>query len=126
MEYAFFSGHYYGTSKQTVADQTSKGLGVVLDIDIQGIRQIKANSSIDARYVFIKPPSFKELEARLRNRSTESEEDIQKRLAQAKVELQYADKLDVHDKIIVNNDLEKAYEELDELLYRPASKDEMQ
>jgi guanylate kinase len=123
VEYAFFSGHYYGTSKQTIADQTAKGLVVVLDIEIQGVKQMKANPSIDARYVFIKPPSFETLEARLRSRGTENEEDIQKRLAQAKVELEYADTQGVSDKIIVNDDLEKAYEELDEFAYRPASQD---
>lgn len=123
VEYTFFGGHYYGTSKQTIADQTAKGLVVVLDIEMQGVKQMKANPSIDARYVFIKPPSFETLEARLRSRGTENEEDIQKRLAQAKVELEYADTPGVHDKIIVNDDLEKAYEELDEFVYGPASQD---
>ncbi|KAI9800206.1 MAG: hypothetical protein M1825_004190 [Sarcosagium campestre] len=121
VEYASFSGHYYGTSKQTIEDQTAKGLVVVLDIEIQGVEQIKANSNIDARYVFIKPPSFETLEARLRSRSTENEEEIQKRLAQAEVELKYADTLSAHDKIILNDDLEKAYEELDEFGYKAAS-----
>lgn len=118
MEHACFSGHYYGTSKQTIADQTVKGLVVVLDIDMQGVKQVKASSDIDALYVFIKPPSFEKLEARLRSRSTEKEEDIQKRLAQAKVELEYADTPGVHDAIIVNDDLEKAYQELEEFIYK--------
>ncbi|KAI1400508.1 guanylate kinase [Hypoxylon fuscum] len=118
VEHACFSGHYYGTSKQTIADQTVKGLVVVLDIDMQGVKQVKASSDIDALYVFIKPPSFEKLEARLRSRSTEKEEDIQKRLAQAKVELEYADTPGVHDAIIVNDDLEKAYQELEEFIYK--------
>lgn len=80
-EYAIFSGHFYGTSKQTIADQTAKGLVVVLDIEMEGVKQMKADPGIDARYVFIKPPSFEALEARLRSRGTENEEDIQKRLA---------------------------------------------
>lgn len=62
-EYTFFSGHFYGTSKQTIADQTSKGLAVVLDIDRHGAKQMKVDTSIDARYVFVKPPSFEEPEA---------------------------------------------------------------
>ncbi|KAJ0417941.1 P-loop containing nucleoside triphosphate hydrolase protein [Aspergillus carlsbadensis] len=58
VEHATFSGNQYGTSKRTIADQMAKGLVVILDIEMQGIKQMKANSSIDARYVFIKPPSF--------------------------------------------------------------------
>ena len=85
---------------------------------MQGVKQMKAKKpSIDARYIFIKPPSFKTLEARLRSRGTENDEDVQKRLAQAKVELEYADTPDVHDKIIVNDDLEKAFKELDDFVY---------
>ncbi|KAJ5302291.1 hypothetical protein N7508_007154 [Penicillium antarcticum] len=117
VEHAYFSGNYYGTSKQTIDDQARKGLVVVLDIEMQGVRQMKANPSIDARYVFIKPPSFEALEARLRARGTENEEDIQKRLAQAQVELDYADSQGSHDKIIVNDNIESAYEELDMFVF---------
>jgi guanylate kinase len=67
---------------------------------------------------FIKPPSFEALEARLRGRGTESEEDIQKRLARAKVELEYAD-AQSNDKII-NDNVENAYQELGEFLFEPA------
>ncbi|KAF1956152.1 guanylate kinase [Byssothecium circinans] len=116
VEYTTFSGNYYGTSKQTIADETKKGSVVVLDIEMEGVKRMK-ESGISARYVFIKPPSLEMLEARLRSRSTESEEDIQNRLAQARVELEYADTPGVHDKIIVNDDLEKAYAELEEFVY---------
>ncbi|KAJ5131478.1 uncharacterized protein N7515_007517 [Penicillium bovifimosum] len=119
VEHAYFSGNYYGTSKQTIDEQASKGLVVVLDIEIQGVKQMKANPSIDARYVFIKPPSFEALETRLRGRGTENEEDIQKRLTQAKVELEYADSQS-NDKIIVNDNVEKAYDELEEFVFRLA------
>jgi len=122
VEYTFFGNNYYGTSKQTIVDQTAKGLVVVLDIEMEGVKRIKA-SSINARYVFIKPPSFEMLETRLRNRGTEKEEDIQKRLAQAKVELEYADTPGVHDKIIVNDDFEKAYAELEEFVCKQPSQD---
>ena len=121
IEHAFFSGNHYGASKQTVADQTAKGLVVVLDIEVSGVKQIKEKSSIDARFVFIKPPSFEALESRLRNRGTEKEEDIQKRLAQARVEIEYADTPGAFEKIIVNDDLEKAYGELDAFVYEAAS-----
>jgi guanylate kinase len=120
VEYTFFGGNYYGASKQTIVDQTAKGLVVVLDIEMEGVTRIKA-SGINARYIFIKPPSFETLETRLKNRGTEKEEDIQKRLAQAKVELEYADTPGVHDKIIVNHDLEKGYVELREFVYKQPS-----
>lgn len=62
---------------------------VVLDIEMEGVKQVK-KSAIKARYVFIAPPSEEELEKRLRGRGTETEESIQKRLAQAKLELEFA------------------------------------
>lgn len=95
----------------------AKGLVVVLDIEMNGVKQMKANSSIDARYVFIKPPSFEALERRLRGRGTEKDEDVQKRLEQAKAEIEYADTEGVHDKIIVNDDLDRAFKELEEFVY---------
>ncbi|KAF1836559.1 guanylate kinase [Decorospora gaudefroyi] len=123
VEYTFFGGNYYGTSKQTVVEQTAEGSVVVLDIEMEGVQRIKASNSIDARYVFIKPPSFEMLEARLRSRGTEKEGDVQKRLAQARVELQYADTPGVHDRIIVNDDLERAYAELEEFVYEKPSQE---
>ncbi|KAJ5297310.1 hypothetical protein N7508_007559 [Penicillium antarcticum] len=76
MEHAYFSGNYYGTSKQSIDDQASKGA-----------------------------------------RGTENEEDIQKRLTQAQVELDYADSQGSHDKIIVNDSIESAYGELDMFVF---------
>ncbi|OQD75821.1 hypothetical protein PENDEC_c006G01399 [Penicillium decumbens] len=117
VEHATFGGNQYGTSKKTIEDQRAKGLVVVLDIEMNGVKQMKANSSIDARYVFIKPPSFEALERRLRGRGTEKDEDVQKRLEQAKAEIEYADIEGVHDKIIVNDDLDRAFKELEEFVY---------
>lgn len=88
---------------------------VVLDIEMEGVKQIKT-SGFPARYVFIAPPSEEELERRLRGRGTEKEESIQKRLAQSKLEQEYA-RTGAHDKIIVNNDLEKAYKELEDFVF---------
>ncbi|KAL4907385.1 hypothetical protein BDW74DRAFT_176154 [Aspergillus multicolor] len=113
VEHAYFSGNYYSTSEKTIDDQASKGLIAVLDTEMQGVKQMKANKSIDARYVFVKPPSFEVLEERLRVRGTESEEDVQRRLAQAQVELEYADSPGSYDKIIVNDSIERAYKELE-------------
>lgn len=100
----------------TIDTQTAKGQVVVLDIEMEGVKQVKA-SSIDARYVFVKPPSMEELEKRLRGRGTEKEESIQKRLAQAKKELEYAE-TGAHDVVIVNEDLETAYKELEDFVYK--------
>lgn len=121
VEHARFGDNHYGTSKQTIADQTAKGRVVVLEVEMEGVKQMRASSSIDARYVFIKPPALETLEARLKGRSTENAGDIQKRLAQAKVELEFADTPGVHDKIIVNDDLDKAFEELHKFVYPSAS-----
>ena len=86
---------------------------------VQGVKQIKA-SKIPARYIFISPPSLEALEARLRGRGTENEDSIQKRLAQAHNELEYSRTEGVHDTIIVNDDLEIAYKELEDFVYKPA------
>ncbi|POR38357.1 Guanylate kinase [Tolypocladium paradoxum] len=118
VEHAKFSGNRYGTSKMTIEEQTNKGKVVLLDIEMEGVKQIK-QSSISARYVFISPPSVEVLESRLRGRGTEKEENIQRRLAQAKNELEYSQIPGVHDKVIVNDDLEKAYKEFEDFVYKP-------
>jgi len=92
---------------------------VILDIEMEGVKQVK-NSDIRARYVFIAPPSLAELEQRLRGRGTESEASITRRLKQAGVELEYSETPGVHDRVIVNDDLDKAYAELEEFVYAPA------
>lgn len=75
-------------------------------------------SGIDARYIFIAPPSLQALESRLRGRGTEKEESVQKRLKQAKEELEYSNVPGVHDIIIVNDDLDTAYKELEDFVYK--------
>jgi guanylate kinase len=90
---------------------------------LQGVKQIK-NSHIEARYVFIAPPSMQVLEQRLRGRGTEKEESIQKRLAQAKNELEYSKTEGVHDLIIVNDDLEKAYTKLEEFVFKKRTQEQ--
>ncbi|PSS27195.1 hypothetical protein M430DRAFT_111710 [Amorphotheca resinae ATCC 22711] len=117
VEHAKFGGNRYGTSKMTIANLTASGKVVVLDIEMEGVKQIK-KSTLNARYVFIAPPSMEILEARLRGRGTEKEESIQKRLAQAKNEMEYSKTPGVHDLIIVNDDLEKAYSELEAFIYK--------
>lgn len=120
MEHTTFAGHQYGTSKRTVADQVAKGRTVILDIEMEGVKQMKADPTITARYVFIRPPSLEVLEQRLRGRGTEREDDIQRRLNQARNEIEYAN-TGVHDKIIVNDDLQTAYRELEDFVFADIS-----
>ncbi len=124
VEHAQFSGNRYGTSKQTIADQTARGRVVVLDIEMKGVKQIQEHQkrgTWDARYIFIAPPSVQALEERLRGRGTETEESVQKRMAQASRELEYAKTPGVHDLTIVNDDLERAYKELEDYIYKPVA-----
>ncbi|POS86121.1 hypothetical protein EPUL_002955, partial [Erysiphe pulchra] len=106
VEHAQFGGHRYGTSKETIDQILKQNRVPVLDIEMEGVKQIKA-SQIAARYLFIAPPSLELLEQRLRGRGTEKEESIQKRLAQAQNELAYAATEGAHDITIVNDDLEE-------------------
>ncbi|KAF4977294.1 hypothetical protein FZEAL_6182 [Fusarium zealandicum] len=119
VEHAQFGSNLYGTSKATIEEQTAKGMVVVLDIEMEGVKQVQA-STIDARYVFVSPPNNDELEKRLRGRGTETEESIQQRLTQAQKELAWA-RTSEFDKILVNDDLEKTYQELDALIYTEKS-----
>ncbi|KAI0402339.1 guanylate kinase [Xylaria palmicola] len=120
VEHAQFGSNRYGTSKGTIEEQTAKGKVVVLDIEMEGVKQIK-KSGIDTRFVFIKPPTFEALEQRLRGRGTEDEASITKRLDQALKELEYADTPGVHDIIIVNDNLDAAYKELEDFVYKPVA-----
>ena len=70
-------------------------------------------SHLKARFLFLSPPGMEELEKRLRGRGTDKEEDVLKRLSQAKVEMEYAKVEGVHDKVVVNDDLERAYKEVE-------------
>ncbi|KAM5381139.1 hypothetical protein ACJZ2D_003055 [Fusarium nematophilum] len=119
VEHAQFGSNLYGTSKVTIEEQTAKGKVVVLDIEMEGVKQVKA-SSIDARYVFVSPPSNEELEKRLRGRGTETEASVQQRLGRARDELAWAETAEF-DKILVNDDLEKTYQELDSFVYTAAN-----
>lgn len=87
---------------------------------MEGVKQMKADPTITARYVFIRPPSLEVLEQRLRGRGTEREDDIQRRLNQARNEIEYAN-TGVHDKIIVNDDLQTAYRELEDFVFADIS-----
>lgn len=74
----------------------------------QGVKQVK-KTDLNARFLFLAPPSLEELGRRLRDRGTETEESLTKRLNQAKNELEFSRQEGAHDKIVVNDDLEQAY-----------------
>lgn len=111
IEHAEFSGNLYGTSVDAVKKVAETGKIAVLDVDMQGVKSVKT-TDLNARYVFIKPPSLEILEERLRSRNTEKEDAIKERLATAKIELEYADQAGSHDLIIVNDNLDDAYAKL--------------
>ena len=104
LEYAKYNNNYYGTLKDFVFDKINSGTNVFAVIDVQGAMQIEKVFP-EAVSIFIMPPSFEELEKRLRNRNTDSEEDIINRLNIAKNEITYKDK---YDYIVINNTVDKA------------------
>ncbi|MCJ1311699.1 guanylate kinase [Agyrium rufum] len=116
IEHAQFGGNYYGTSIQAVKDIAGKGRVCILDIEMEGVKQVK-RTDLNARFLFLAPPSLEVLEQRLRSRNTETDESLAKRLAQAKNELAYAETPGSHEKIIVNDDLETAYKEVEEWIF---------
>ncbi len=115
VEWAQVHGSYYGTSKDFITKQAADGKVVLLDIDIQGVDSLKKLYPDRTLSVFLLPPSFADLEARLRARNTESEEKIQARLAAAKLELEHSVRFD-HQ--LMNVDLDKTFAELCEILER--------
>jgi guanylate kinase len=117
LESAEVHGNLYGTSWAAVEAVADAGKICILDIDVQGAQLVR-KSALKATYIFIKPPApeEEELEKRLRGRGTESEEQIQKRLTGAKQELERAKDPALFDHILVNADLEEAYENLKALL----------
>merc|ERR1711874_368237 len=111
IENATFSGNMYGTSKKAVQDVLDSGKICILDIDVQGVKLVK-KTDLKPRFVFIKPPSMDVLEKRLKDRGTETEESLAKRLGAAAAEMEYGEEKGNFDTIIVNDDLETAYENL--------------
>ena len=101
LEHANVFGNYYGTSIAGVNSLSEEGYDVILEIDVQGAEQVR-KALPEAVSIFILPPSLAVLEQRLRNRQTDSEETIARRLNEAEQEIRYAFAFDY---IVVNNDL---------------------
>lgn len=104
LEHAEVHGNSYGTLRDHVMDEVSAGAVMLLDIDVQGAAQLRMGTE-QAAYLFIEPPSFEILEARLRGRGTDAVDVIERRLRTAKAELKQAGLFDYR---IVNDDLERA------------------
>ncbi|WP_448751105.1 guanylate kinase [Actinomyces sp.] len=113
LESALVHGKYhYGTPRGPVDDAVKRGVPFLLEIDIAGVRQVR-ESLPDAQFVFLAPPSWEELVARLVNRGTEDAAEQERRLLTAKTELAAEDEFDV---TVVNDDLETAVEELAQIM----------
>lgn len=103
-----YDGRFYGTLKSEVNRIWAKGHAIVFDVDVKGGVNLKKYFADKALSVFIQAPSVEVLKERLIKRDTDSMEEICKRIAKAEEEMTYADKF---DKILINDDLQRAYEE---------------
>lgn len=112
LEYARYVDNYYGTPKSYVEQELAKGKDVILEIEMQGALKIKAKYP-DSLLIFITPPSVDELIRRLRNRGTETEDVIVKRLEKATME---AEGIEAYDYILINDNLDKTVKHLNYLI----------
>jgi len=123
VEHAVFAGNMYGTSFRALNDVAASGKVPVLELDMQGAIQLHENPCITPTFCFIKPPSYEELANRLKGRGTESQDKVQRRLNQAKEELEFIESPagSFFHIVFVNNDLEKSYKHFTDrlLVYYP-------
>jgi len=109
LEYAVVHGNYYGTSMRPVKKALEEGKLVIFDIDVQGNSAVQNRLGDITTSVFITPPSLSELRRRLENRSTDSQEVINKRLEMAKREIQ---RVSEYDFLLINDDLDATADKL--------------
>lgn len=112
LEWAEFSGNMYGTQREYVKSKLSEGKNLILEIDTKGALNVKKIMP-EATLIFILPPSFEELEARLRGRHTETEEAIQKRLNSTRLEMENSKLFDFQ---IINDSVENAIQSLEKIM----------
>lgn len=112
IEWAEVHGNLYGTSSRKLEEMLSGGHHALIEIDTQGASQIK-KSGIEATFVFVLPPSMDELRQRLVDRKTDSEEVIERRLKNAEAEIAQKDRYDYR---VVNDELERVTDELEEIV----------
>lgn len=108
VEWAEVHGNLYGTSRRVLQDMVAQGIDVILDIDTQGAKQIQEKFA-QAVFIFIMPPSLEILEERLRNRRSDDEDEIVRRMARARDEIKDYGR---YDYIVVNRDFDRALSEL--------------
>jgi guanylate kinase len=109
LEWAEVHGNFYGTPRELVEQVLAEGRDVLFDIDYQGTQQVKAKAGEDVVTIFILPPSMQELQARLERRAEDSRDTIEKRLANARKEI---GRWELYDYVLVNDDLQKSFDEL--------------
>ena len=119
LEWAEVHGNLYGTCSNTVQAITEQGIDIILDIDVQGARQLMDKLKNKGVFVFISPPSLHELEKRLVNRGTESDSVIATRLNNAHDEMK---SLEYYDYVIVNDRVDQAVDELKSIIIAERSR----
>ena len=112
LEHAEYVGNYYGTSMRVIEEKLAAGVDVLLDIEVQGAAKVRARCP-EAALIFIIPPSFEELERRLRGRNTDSEEVIAGRLQKAREEYR---QIPSYDYLVVNDSVSEAAGEIISIL----------
>jgi guanylate kinase len=120
VEWEKFYDYYYGTYKSFIEDNINNGKSVLAEIDVKGALSLKKIYP-QASLIFIYPPSLDELETRLKNRKTENEADLKKRIERARMELSQKDKFDY---FIENDNLEKAISETESLIKKIIHKED--
>jgi guanylate kinase len=117
LEWAEFAGNFYGTPIASVKQHIQEGKFVLLEIELEGARQIK-NTFPDAVRIFILPPASDELERRLRSRGQDADDAIARRLQRAKEEIDAAGEFDFQ---VINDDLDEALKRLESILFVPVA-----
>ena len=118
LEHARFVENDYGTPKEYVEKMRNEGKNVILEIEIRGAKQVLEKCP-DALSIYIVPPSMEELERRIRERKSEDEDTIMKRMAKAKRELE---EIDLYEHVVCNDDLDKAVKEVREIILNEMNK----
>jgi guanylate kinase len=113
LEYAQYVGNYYGTPRAPVLEKMDQGVDVLLEIEVEGARQV-AHTFPEALRIFLLPPSEEELKNRLVGRGTDTAEAIERRLTRAKQEIRYAPEFTYR---VVNGELEQALQAIEAILY---------
>lgn len=116
LEWAEFVGNKYGTPKDKVENKRDEGVNVLLEIEVNGTSQVlnKLKGDLDVISIFLVPPSIEELEKRIRGRSTEADEVIQKRLARSEAELKLKSQ---YEYVVVNDNIKRCVNEVKQIIH---------